>query len=57
MKEKREWVYGKAVCVMDFLDAFVSTGVKFLLFGGVAFGAIMLGIWLRKRKNANADQE
>lgn len=42
---------------MDFLDAFVSTGVKFLLFGGVAFGAIMLGIWLRKRKNANADQE
>lgn len=42
---------------MEFIDAFVSTGVKFLLFGVVAFGAIMLGIWLRKRKNANPDQE
>ncbi len=42
---------------MEFLEAFISSSVMFLVFGGVAFGAIMLGIWLRKRKNANANQE
>ena len=42
---------------MGFLDALVSTTVKFLMFGGVAFGAIMLGIWLRKRKNAGTEEE
>lgn len=42
---------------MEFVDALVSTGVKFLMFGGVAFGAIMLGIWLRKRKNERVEEE
>ncbi len=42
---------------MEFLEAFVSSSVMFLLFGGVAFGAILLGIWMRKRKNTNAEKE
>ena len=42
---------------MGFIDAFVSSSVMFLIFGGVAFGAVMLGIWLRKRKNAKTENE
>lgn len=47
----------KAVCVMEFLGAFITSSVKFLVLGAVAFGAVLLGIWLRKRKNASAEQE
>ena len=36
---------------MAILGALVSYGVKFILLGAVAFGAILLGIWMRKRKN------
>ena len=42
---------------MAFLEALVTYGVKFIIFGGVAFGAILLGSWLRKRKNAAASEE
>ena len=44
---------------MEFLSALVTYGVKFVLLGATAFGAILLGIWLRKRKNtatAEADE-
>lgn len=41
---------------MAFLSALVTYGVKFIVLGAVAFGAIMLGILLRKRKNA-AEEE
>ena len=37
---------------MEFLGALVTYGLKFIVLGAVAFGAILLGIWLRKRKNA-----
>lgn len=36
---------------MEFLGALVAYGLKFIVLGATAFGAIMLGIWLRKRKN------
>lgn len=42
---------------MEFLSALVTYGVKFIMLGVVAFGAIMLGIWLRKRKNNAAVEE
>ncbi len=42
---------------MEFLSALVTYGVKFIMLGLVAFGAIMLGIWLRKRKNNAAVEE
>lgn len=37
---------------MEFLGALVTYGLKFIVLGAVAFGAILLGGWLRKRKNA-----
>ena len=37
---------------MEFLGALVTYGLKFIVLGAAAFGAILLGIWLRKRKNA-----
>lgn len=42
---------------MAFLGAVVTYGLKFIMMGAVAFGAVMLGIWLRKRKNAAAGEE
>ena len=42
---------------MEFLGALVTYGLKFIVLGAAAFGAIMLGIWLRKRKNASAAAE
>lgn len=42
---------------MEFLAALVTYGVKFILLGAVAYGAIMLGIFLRKRKNAATAEE
>ncbi len=42
---------------MEFLSALVTYGVKFIVMGAAAFGAIMLGIWLRKRKNNAAVEE
>lgn len=42
---------------MEFVSALVTYGVKFVVFGAVAFGAVMLGCWLRKRKNAAAEEE
>jgi hypothetical protein len=31
--------------------------LKFIVLGAAAFGAILLGIWLRKRKNAATAEE
>ena len=42
---------------MQFLGALVEYGLKFVVLGAVAFGAIMLGIWLRKRKNKAVSEE
>ena len=42
---------------MEFLSALVTYGVKFIVMGAAAFGAVMLGIWLRKRKNNAAVEE
>ena len=42
---------------MEFLGALVTYGVKFILLGAVAYGAIMLGIFLRKRKNTATAEE
>ncbi|MBR6536575.1 MAG: hypothetical protein IKT67_05190 [Lachnospiraceae bacterium] len=37
---------------MEFLGALVTYGLKFIVLGAAAFGAILLGIFMRKRKNA-----
>ena len=42
---------------MEFLSALVTYGLKFIVLGAVAFGAILLGIFLRKRKNVAAVAE
>ena len=42
---------------MEFLSAFITYGLKFVVLGAVAFGAILAGCWLRKRKNASAAEE
>ncbi len=42
---------------MAFLEALVTYGVKFIMLGAVAFGSVLLGIWLRKRKNAATAEE
>ncbi len=42
---------------MEFLGALITYGVKFIMFGAVGFGAILLGIGLRKRKNASVAEE
>lgn len=42
---------------MEFLSALVTYGVKFVVFGAVVFGAILLGCWLRKRKNKASIEE
>ena len=42
---------------MEFLSAIVTYGLKFIVLGAVAFGAILLGIFLRKRKNASIAAE
>ena len=42
---------------MEFLGALVTYGLKFIVLGAAAFGAIMLGIFLRKRKNAATAEE
>lgn len=42
---------------MEFLSALVTYGLKFIVLGAVAFGAILLGICLRKRKNASSAEE
>ena len=42
---------------MEILGAFVTYGLKFIVLGATAFGAVMLGIRLRKRKNASVVQE
>jgi hypothetical protein len=42
----------KGVAELSFGGAFAWYFVKYLVSAGVAFGAILLGIKLRKRKNA-----
>ena len=42
---------------MEFLGALVTYGLKFIVLGAVAFGAILFGIWLRKRKNTATVEE
>ena len=42
---------------MEFLGALITYGVKLIVLGAVAFGAILLGIGLRKRKNASVAEE
>ncbi len=42
---------------MAFLEALIREGLIFVVTGAAAFGAILLGIWLRKRKNAAAAAE
>ncbi len=42
---------------MEFLGALVTYGLKFIVLGAAAFGAIMLGIFLRKRKNTATAEE
>jgi len=42
---------------MEFLRALVTEGLTFVVMGAAAFGAVLLGIWLRKRKNARAEEE
>lgn len=42
---------------MEFLGALVTYGLKFIVLGAAAFGAILLGIWLRKRKNTATAKE
>lgn len=42
---------------MEFLGALMTYGLKFIVLGAVAFGAILLGIFLRKRKNAVTAEE
>lgn len=42
--------------MMEFLSALVTYGLKFIVLGAAAFGAVMLGIWLRKRKNAATEE-
>lgn len=42
---------------MEFLGALVTYGLKFIVLGAVAFGAILFGIRLRKRKNAATAEE
>ena len=42
---------------MEFLGALAEYGIKFIVLGAVAFGAIKLGIFLRKRKNAATEEE
>lgn len=42
---------------MEFLGALVTYGLKFIVLGAAAFGAVMLGIFLRKRKNAAVVEE
>lgn len=49
--------YGKAVNEMEFLKALLTEGLQFIVMAGVAFGAVLLGIMLRKRKNAAKEEE
>ena len=42
---------------MEFLEALVRESLIFVVTGAAAFGAILLGIFLRKRKNAAAAEE
>lgn len=42
---------------MEFLGALITYGLKFVVLGAVAFGAVLLGIFLRKRKNAATAEE
>lgn len=42
---------------MEFLKALLTEGIQFIVMGGVAVLAILAGSSLRKRKNANKDEE
>lgn len=42
---------------MEFLKALLTEGVQFVVMGAVAFGAVLLGICLRKRKNRATEEE
>jgi len=42
---------------MEFLKALLTEGMQFIVMAGVAFGAVLLGITLRKRKNAAKEEE
>ncbi len=42
---------------MEFLKALLMDGMQFIVMAGVAFGAVLLGIMLRKRKNAAKEEE
>ncbi len=41
---------------MEFLKALLSEGLQVVVMIAAAFGAAMLGIYLRKRKNATAEE-
>ena len=42
---------------MAFLEELIREGLIFVVTGAAAFGAILLGIWLRKRKNTATTEE
>ena len=42
---------------MEFLKALLTEGLQFIIMGAVAFGAVLLGIRIRKRKNAGTEEE
>ncbi|MGN1084938.1 MAG: hypothetical protein ACI4QX_08030 [Lachnospiraceae bacterium] len=41
---------------MEFLKALLTESIQFVVMAAVAFGAILLGIKLRRRKNAAAEE-
>lgn len=42
---------------MEFFKALLTEGLQFVVMAGVAFGAVILGSKLRKRKNAAKEEE
>ena len=46
---------GKSLADLTFGGAFLWYLVKFIIYGAVAFGGILLGCKLRKSKNAKAE--
>jgi len=42
---------------MAFFEALIREGLVFVVTGAAAFGAVLLGIWLRKRKNAATEAQ
>lgn len=42
---------------MNFLSVFVSTGIQYILMLALAVGAVLLGITMRKKKDASKKEE